>query len=72
MADPGFPSGGAPTLKIAMIFQSFAENCMKMKELGPPGGRRTSLVPALGSANASIPKYVNQDQMLKLLLSFCI
>ena len=38
MADPGFPPGGAPTLKIAIIFQSFAENCMKMKELGPPGG----------------------------------
>ena len=71
VADPGFSPGGAPTLKIAIIFQSFAENCMKMKELGPGGGR-TSLAPALGSANASIPKYVNQDQMLKLLLSFCI
>ena len=28
-----FPQGGAPTPKIAIIFQFFAENCMKMKEL---------------------------------------
>ena len=33
-----FPQGGAPTPKIAIIFQIFAENCMKMKEFGPPGG----------------------------------
>ena len=33
-----FPQGGAPTPKIAIIFQFFAENCMKMKEFGPPGG----------------------------------
>ena len=32
-----FP-GGAPTPKIAIIFHIFAENCMKMKEFGPPGG----------------------------------
>ena len=37
MADPGFSPGGAPTPKIAIIFQIFAENCMKMKEFGPPG-----------------------------------
>ena len=35
-----FPQGGAPTPKIAIIFQIFAENCMKMKEFGPPGGAR--------------------------------
>ena len=29
-----FPQGGAPTPKIAIIFQIFAENCMKMKEFG--------------------------------------
>ena len=29
---------GAPTPKIAIIFQIFDENCMKMKEFGPPGG----------------------------------
>ena len=40
-----FP-GGAPTPKSAIIFQFFAENCMKMKEFGPPGGR-ASLVPPL-------------------------
>ena len=33
-----FPQGGVPTPKIAIIFQIFAENCMKMKEFGPPGG----------------------------------
>ena len=47
-----FP-GGAPTPKIAIIFHIFAENCMKMKEFGPPGGR-TSLAPPLGSANGNI------------------
>ena len=33
-----FPQGGAPTPKIAIIFQIFAKNCMKMKEFGPPRG----------------------------------
>ena len=52
MADPGFsPGGGAPTPKNAIIFQFFAENCMKMKEFGPPGGGGASLAPPLGSAN---------------------
>ena len=51
VADPGFSPGGAPTPKSAIIFQFFAENCMKMKEFGPPGGR-ASLAPPLGSANA--------------------
>ena len=50
VADPGFSPGGAPTPKIAIIFHIFAENCMKMKEFGPPGGR-ASLAPPLGSAN---------------------
>ena len=47
-----FPQGGAPTPKIAIIFQNFAENCMKMKEFGPPGGARVPGAP-LRSANAS-------------------
>ena len=38
VADPGFSPGGVPTPKSAIIFQFFAENCMKMKEFGPPGG----------------------------------
>ena len=38
VADPGFSPGGAPTPKSAIIFQFFAENCMEMKEFGPPGG----------------------------------
>ena len=50
MADPGFSPGGAPTPKIAIIFQIFAENCMKMKEFGPPGGARVPGAP-LRSAN---------------------
>ena len=49
-----FPQGGAPTPKIAIIFHIFAENCMKMKEFGPPGGGRASLAPPLGSANAHV------------------
>ena len=50
MADPGFSPGGVPTPKIAIIFHIFAENCMKMKEFGPPGGARVPGAP-LGSAN---------------------
>ena len=40
-----FPQGGAPTPKIAIIFQIFAKNCMKMKEFGPPGGGRVPGAP---------------------------
>ena len=40
-----FPGGGAPTPKSAIIFQFFAENCMKMKEFGPPGGARVPGAP---------------------------
>ena len=40
-----FPQGGAPTPKIAIIFHIFAENCMKMKEFGPPGGARVPGAP---------------------------
>ena len=40
-----FPRGGAPTPKIAIIFHIFAENCMKMKEFGPPGGARVPGAP---------------------------
>ena len=46
-----YPQGDAPTPKIANIFQNFAENCMKMKEFGSPGGGSASLVPPFGSAN---------------------
>ena len=48
-----FPQGGAPTTKSAIIFQIFVENCMKMKEFGPPGGARVPGAP-LRSANATI------------------
>ena len=60
-----FPQGGAPTPKIAIIFQIFAENCMKMKEFGPPGGGRSSLAPP-GSANAN----ENFMTTLKILIAF--
>ena len=40
-----FPRG-APTPKSAIIFQIFAENCMKMKVFGPQRGA-ASLAPPL-------------------------
>ena len=52
VADPGFSPGGAPTPKIAIIFQIFAENCMRMKEFGPPGG--ASLAPPLDPPMPSV------------------
>ena len=48
-----FPQGGAPTPKIAIIFHIFAENCMKMKEFGPPGGGARVPGAPLGSANGT-------------------
>ena len=70
-----FSQGGAPTPKSAIIFQFFAENCMKMKEFGPQGGR-ASLAPPLGSTNgknnvhlmqmASEPKKHQRVQMANL------
>ena len=57
VADPGFsPGGGAPTPKSAIIFQFFAENCMKMKEFGPPGGR-ASLAPPLDPPMRMLPNF---------------
>ena len=41
-----FPEGGAPIPKLGLFCKFFAENCMKMKEFGPPGGR-ASLAPPL-------------------------
>ena len=38
VADPGFSPGGCANSQIAIIFQIFAKNCMKMKVFGPPGG----------------------------------
>ena len=47
-----FPQGGAPTPKIAIIFQIFAENCMKMSEFGLGGA---SLVPPLDPPMVTAP-----------------
>ena len=49
VADPDFPREGAPTPKIAIIFQIFAKNC---ERIWPPGGARVPGAP-LGSANIS-------------------
>ena len=41
MADPGFPRGGganSPGGHQHTILPKFPKNCMKLKELGPPGG----------------------------------
>ena len=38
MADPGFFREGCANFQIGIILQIFGENCMKLKELGPPGG----------------------------------
>ena len=58
-----FPQGGAPTPKIAIIFQIFAENCMKTKEFGPPGGARVPGAP-LGSANDWYSNLLRSFQVL--------
>ena len=63
VADPGFSPGGAPTPKSTIIFQFFAENCMKMKEFGPPGGGRASLAPPLGSANVNTSNRLKYDKL---------
>ena len=39
VADPGFSPGGCANSQIAIIFQIFAKNCMKMKEFEPRGAR---------------------------------
>ena len=68
-----FP-GGAPTPKSAIIFQFFAENCMKMKEFGPPGGRvpgSPPLDPPMGLVVilmvTSCPSQLTETQQLVLL-----
>ena len=58
VADPGFPrqggGGGSPTpqfgVKNLSFSKIFAENCMKMKEIGP--GACVLAPPSPGSANA--------------------
>ena len=47
VADPGFPRGGgtnSPGGRQHTILPYFPENCMKLKESGPPGGH-SSLTP---------------------------
>ena len=40
-----FPRGGRQLPKWVCLFIIFAENCMKMKEFGPPGGVRVPGAP---------------------------
>ena len=47
-----FPERGAPTPNSAIILQFFAENCIKMKKIGPPGGGARPWRP-LGPANGT-------------------
>ena len=54
-----FPQGGAPTPKIAIIFQIFAKNCMKMKEFGPPGGGARPWRPPLDPPMSWEKKFVS-------------
>ena len=61
MADPGFSPGGAPTPKIAIIFQIFAKNCMKMKEFGPREGG-ASLAPPL---DPPMIKYLRKEHHIQ-------
>ena len=45
VADPGFPQGGganSPGDRQHTILPNFPQNCMKLKEFGPPGGMRPS------------------------------
>ena len=37
VADPGFSRGGAAIAKLGLFCKFFAENCMTMKDFGPPG-----------------------------------
>ena len=54
-----FPQGGAPTPKSAIIFQFFAENCMKMKEFGPPGGGARPWRPPLDLPMGSMASFAD-------------
>ena len=49
-----FPRGGRQLPKVLLFFNFVPENCMKMKEFGPPGGGRASLAPPLRSANVDL------------------
>ena len=44
---------GAPTPKVDVPTYFFPENCMKMKQFGPPGGRGRRRVP--GASPLDVP-----------------
>ena len=70
MADPGFSPGGARTPKIAIVFQIFAENCMKIKEFGPRVGG-ASLAPPLDPPMNYEGDWCVETKHWRLMPSFC-
>ena len=56
MADPGFPTGGANPregCENVLFGNIFAENCMKMREIGLRGGTRPRATPGFATANVA-------------------
>ena len=53
-----FPEGGVPTPKLGLFCNFFAENCMKMKEFGPPRGARVPGAPlrSVNETSSEVPK----------------
>ena len=49
VADQGFSSWGMPTPRVGLFFKLVAENCMKVKEFGPPEGRASLAPPPFDS-----------------------
>ena len=66
-----FP-GGAPTPKSAIIFQFFAENCMKMKEFGPPGGGARPWRPPLDPPMISYCSSKSSGRQLVSFEAICV
>ena len=63
VADPGFPGGGYQLLSLdqkSIIWQNFAENCMKMKEIWTGGGM------------ACVPTTLTDSPMVRLGMSLIV
>ena len=53
-----FSEGRRQLAKVGMLTYYFAENCMKMKEFGPPGSGGASLAPPLDPPLQSINEHI--------------